>query len=40
MFVKRKAVSKYKSASKFRKNVGRTKKVNLSLTPQRGGWRL
>lgn len=40
MFVKRKPVSKHKSASKFRKSVGRTKAVNLRGAPQRGGWRL
>lgn len=40
MFVKRKPVSKYKSAKKFRKNVGHTKTVNLRSSPQRGGWRL
>lgn len=40
MKVFRKPVSKRASASKFRRNVGRTKKVNLSVTPQRGGWRL
>lgn len=40
MFVKRKPVSKKASASKFRRNVSHTKKVNLSVQPQRGGWRL
>lgn len=40
MFVKRKPVSKKVSSSKFRRNVSRTKKVNLSIQPQRGGWRL
>lgn len=40
MKVFRKPVSKRSSARKFRSNVGRTKRVNLSTAPQRGGWRL
>jgi len=36
----RKPVSKFKSARSFRKNVGRSKAVNLRAAPQRGGWRL
>lgn len=36
----RKGVHKGRSARKFRKNVGRTKKANLRITPMRGGWRL
>lgn len=38
--VKRSPVNKYASASKFRKNVGKTKTVNVSAAPMRGGWRL
>lgn len=33
-------VNKGRSASKFRRNVGKTKKANLRITPMRGGWRL
>jgi len=40
MRVVRKPVSKRHSASKFRRNVGHTKQVNLRGAPQRGGWRL
>lgn len=36
----RHSVSKGRSAAKFRRNVGRTKKANLRITPMRGGWRL
>lgn len=38
--VKRGKVSKYKSASKFRGNVSRTKRVNAAPIPMRGGIRL
>lgn len=38
--VKRSGVSKYGSASKFRRNVGRTNGVNMRQAPMRGGWRL
>lgn len=34
----RRAVNKRRSARKFRRQVSRTKHVNLG--PQRGGWRL
>jgi len=40
MFVKRNSVSKGASAGKFRRNVGKTKSINLRAAPQRGGWRL
>lgn len=40
MFVKRSHVRKGKSASKFRRNVRKTKAVNVCSAPQRGGWRL
>lgn len=36
----RSPVSKGKSASKFRRNVGRTKAPNIQQGPMRGGWRL
>lgn len=36
----RKPVSKYRSARQFRRNVSRTKKVNTSPVPMRGGYRL
>lgn len=38
--LKRSGVSKFKSAGKFRKHVGRTKAANMQVTPMRGGWRL
>lgn len=34
------AVNKGRSAKKFRKNVSRTKSLNMRATPMRGGWRL
>lgn len=37
---KRFGVSKAHSASKFRGQVGQTKKVNLPRQVMRGGWRL
>lgn len=37
--LKRKPVSKYKSARKFRSDVSHIKAANVS-TPMRGGWRL
>lgn len=36
----RKAVSKHRSAKKFRKHVSRTKSVNMRAAPMRGGIRL
>jgi hypothetical protein len=33
-------VSKYRSASKFKRNVRKTKAANMQLNPMRGGWRL
>lgn len=38
--LKRQSVSKYKSASKFRKHALHTKSVNLAPPPMRGGYRL
>mgnify|MGYP000048450873 FL=1 len=38
--VKRMSVNKGRSASKFRKQVSRTKVANLRSNPMRGGWRL
>lgn len=38
--MRRYGVSKGKSASQFRRNVSRTRKVNTSPVPQRGGFRL
>lgn len=38
--VSRQYVSKNASANKFRKNVGRTKAMNVSPAPMRGGIRL
>lgn len=38
--VKRMSVNKGKSASQFKRNVGRTKSANFSVNPMRGGWRL
>lgn len=38
--VKRVPVSKHKSARKFRAQSTRTKGVNMSPNPQRGGFRL
>lgn len=37
--MKRMPVNKYRSASKFRNKVGRTKAINIK-PPQRGGYRL
>lgn len=36
----RMGVNKRNSAKKFRKNVGRSKVLNLRQAPMRGGWRL
>lgn len=36
----RNAVNKGRSASKFRKQVGRTKGANVAPPPMRGGFRL
>lgn len=33
-------VNKQRSAGKFRRNVSRTKVINLKGAPMRGGWRL
>lgn len=33
-------VSKRKSAKQFRRNTSRTKRINTSPTPMRGGFRL
>lgn len=38
--LKRKFVSKGRSARKFRSNVSRTKAPNVVMAPMRGGWRL
>lgn len=38
--LKRKPVSKGKSARRFKKNTQQTKSPNLQKTPMRGGWRL
>lgn len=37
---KRYSVSKYSSAKKFRRNISRTKVINISPIPMRGGIRL
>lgn len=37
--MKRRPVNKFRSAKKFRRHVGRTKKANV-MAPMRGGWRL
>lgn len=36
----RSSVNKHKSAKKFKKNVGKTKIVNIKTAPMRGGIRL
>lgn len=38
--LKRKPVNKHSSAKQFRKNVSKTKKVNIAPNPMRGGIRL
>lgn len=38
--LKRKPVSKGKSARHFRKHTQHTKAPNMAPTPMRGGWRL
>lgn len=38
--LKRRAVSKHRSARIFRKHARKTKAPNLGMSPQRGGWRL
>ena len=38
--LKRRPVSKVKSASNFKRNVGKTKAANVAPTPMRGGYRL
>lgn len=40
MHMRRKHVSKRKSAKSFRKHSMRTKAPNMRSAPQRGGWRL
>jgi len=37
---KRIGVNKHKSASNFRREVGKTHPKNMAMTPRRGGWRL
>lgn len=39
-YTKRSSVSKFRSASKFKHNVSRTKAANLPRVPMRGGWRM
>ncbi len=36
--MKRKPVNKYKSAKRFKRDVGRSAKANI-VNPMRGGWR-
>lgn len=38
--LKRRSVSKGRSAGKFRRQAGRTKAPNVASGPMRGGWRL
>lgn len=38
--LKRRGVSKHRSARKFRNHVGKTKAPNVIMAPMRGGWRL
>jgi hypothetical protein len=38
--VSRHSVSKSGSASKFKRDVGRTNGHNMRMSPMRGGWRL
>lgn len=38
--MRRHSVNKARSARNFRKATTRTKAVNISPAPQRGGWRL
>lgn len=40
MIMRRYSVNKRRSARKFRRNVGRTRRVNVKPQPMRGGWRL
>lgn len=37
--LKRKPVRKFRSAKKFRHNVGRTRAINMKVGPMRGGIR-
>jgi hypothetical protein len=37
---RRHKVNKFRSARKFRHQVGRTHRKNVGVTPMRGGWRL
>lgn len=39
MRMKRQGVNKRRSASQFRRSVGRTHPRNMTLTPPRGGYR-
>lgn len=36
----RRHVNKRRSAKKFRRNVSHTKRMNVGISPMRGGWRL
>lgn len=38
--MRRRRVNKSRSARKFRRNVGRTKSMNMRVTPMRGGFRI
>jgi hypothetical protein len=38
--LKRKGVSKYRSARSFRRHAKTTKAANMAVNPMRGGWRL
>lgn len=38
--LKRKHVSKGKSAAQFKRNVSHTKAANIQPPPMRGGWRM
>ena len=38
--LRRKSVNKYKSAKSFRRQVSKTKAINMRHAPMRGGYRL
>jgi hypothetical protein len=38
--LKRRPVSKHRSAKAFRHHARKTKAPNMGMSPQRGGWRL
>lgn len=38
--MRRKPVNKFRSARRFRSNVGRTKRMNVAPPPMRGGFRI